>query len=67
MDYIEQNIVIYNSNWKMEPKIEKEEPLKLEIQHFIECIEKNKEPLTSGEEGLKNLKIAYTCLLGDKL
>jgi UDP-N-acetylglucosamine 3-dehydrogenase len=66
MDYIEQSIVIYNSNWKMEPKIEKEEPLKLEIQHFIECIEKNKEPLTSGEEGLKNLKIAYMCLLGDK-
>jgi len=46
----------------MEPKIEKEEPLKLEIQHFIECIEKNREPLTSGEEGLKNLKIAYMCL-----
>jgi len=38
-------------------QIEDGEPLKLECQHFLECIEKRKEPKTNGEEGLKVLKI----------
>lgn len=62
MDYIEQSIVIYNSQWKIEPKIDKEEPLKLEIAHFLSCIIEDKEPLTSGLEGLRNLEIAYRAL-----
>jgi UDP-2-acetamido-3-amino-2,3-dideoxy-glucuronate N-acetyltransferase len=33
------------------------EPLKLELQHFIECVEKRTHPKTSGEEGLKVLKV----------
>ncbi|MGC8937053.1 MAG: Gfo/Idh/MocA family oxidoreductase [Candidatus Methanomethylicaceae archaeon] len=66
MDYMEQSIVVYNSEWKMEPKVEKEEPLKAEIEHFISCIKDDKEPLTSGEEGLKNLEVAYRSLVGGK-
>lgn len=62
MDYIEQSIVLYNSQWKMEPKVEKEEPLKLELEHFVRCVKEDKEPLTSGEEGLKNLMVAYRAL-----
>lgn len=57
-DYMEQNIIIYNADWKMEPKVEKQEPLKLELQHFLDCIATGKEPLVTGEEGLKTLKIA---------
>lgn len=33
------------------------EPLKLELQHFIECIENRLQPRTSGEEGLRVLKV----------
>lgn len=62
LDYIEQSIVIYNSQWKMEPKINKEEPLKLELEHFVKCVRENREPITSGEEGLKNLMVAYRAL-----
>jgi UDP-N-acetylglucosamine 3-dehydrogenase len=62
MDYIKQSIVIYNSEWVMEPKIENFEPLKAEIAHFISCIREDKEPLTSGEEGLRTLEVAYRCL-----
>jgi predicted dehydrogenase len=29
----------------------------LEMDHFSECVQANKEPLTPGEEGLKDLKI----------
>jgi len=62
LDYIEQSIVLYNSDWKMEPKVEKGEPLKAEIEHFLLCIKEGREPLTSGEEGLRNLEVAYWSL-----
>lgn len=39
------------------PKIDMAEPLKLECQHFIECIKNKKEPFTNGREGLKVVKI----------
>ena len=39
------------------PKIDITEPLKLECQHFLECIDKNKEPDTSGRDGVKVVKI----------
>lgn len=57
-DYIEQSVIIYNSSWKMEPKIEKDEPLRIELNHFLECVEMGKEPLITGEDGLKTLEIA---------
>jgi len=57
-DYIEQIITIYNSDWKMEPKIEKDEPLRVELKHFLECVKHGKEPLITGEDGLKTLEIA---------
>ncbi len=36
---------------------ERGEPLKLELEHFIECVEKRKTPLTDAKEGLKVLRI----------
>jgi predicted dehydrogenase len=33
------------------------EPLKLELEHFIQCIEKNQTPLTSGESALEGISI----------
>jgi len=56
-DYIEQSVTIFNSSWKMEPKIEKSEPLSMELRHFLECVERKKEPLISGEDGLGPVEI----------
>ena len=39
------------------PHIQQEEPLKVECQHFLECIEKGTRPLTSGYDGLQLVKI----------
>lgn len=39
------------------PHIQQEEPLKVECQHFIECIEKGTEPLSSGRSGLELVTI----------
>lgn len=62
MDYIEQSLTVYGSEWKMEQKIEKEEPLKKELAHFVDCIARNKEPLVNGEEALKTLEVALRSL-----
>ena len=35
------------------PKIDFVEPLKLECQHFVDCIESGNQPLTDGRDGLK--------------
>src|ERR1039458_9600834 len=39
------------------PYLKQEEPLKTECQHFLECIQQGKEPLTCGEKGLELVKI----------
>ena len=43
---------------KKEPKIEKSEPLRKELEHFLYCIDNHKEPLVNGEEALKTLDVA---------
>jgi len=39
------------------PHIKQEEPLKVECQHFLDCIRHGRAPLTSGERGLEVVKI----------
>ncbi|HZO84806.1 MAG TPA: Gfo/Idh/MocA family oxidoreductase [Verrucomicrobiae bacterium] len=39
--------------------INKEEPLKLELMHFIECVRERKTPLVSGESAKKALDVAW--------
>jgi len=62
LNYIEQELEVYNAEWKMIPKIEKREPLEEELRHFINCIEKDSKPLVDGYEGLKTLEVALTSL-----
>jgi UDP-2-acetamido-3-amino-2,3-dideoxy-glucuronate N-acetyltransferase len=37
------------------------EPLRLECQHFLECIDDRKRPLTPGEEGVRVLQVLQAC------
>ncbi|AMM53554.1 UDP-N-acetylglucosamine 3-dehydrogenase [Pyrococcus kukulkanii] len=62
LDYIQQTLTIYNEEWKKEAKIEKREPLRNELEHFIDCVEEGKKPLISGEDGLHALKVALRAL-----
>ncbi len=39
------------------PYVKQEEPLKSECQHFLECIQQDKQPLTHGGQGLELVKI----------
>ena len=42
--------------------LERKEPLKNEIQDFINAVQNNKTPLASGYDGLMALRIAYGAL-----
>jgi UDP-2-acetamido-3-amino-2,3-dideoxy-glucuronate N-acetyltransferase len=42
-------------------ELDKKEPLKLECEHFIECITSRKTPKTDGNNGLRVLKILELC------
>lgn len=37
--------------------LEKDEPLKAECRHFVDCIGSRKTPVTDGEEGLRGLRV----------
>ncbi|WP_445475522.1 Gfo/Idh/MocA family protein [Methanococcoides methylutens] len=39
------------------PLVEQSEPLKNQVKHFLECISKNKQPITDGYAGFKVIKI----------
>ncbi|MDD5073071.1 MAG: Gfo/Idh/MocA family oxidoreductase [Candidatus Omnitrophica bacterium] len=62
LDYIKQEAVLYRKvNNRITGKlinIKKEEPLKKELEAFINCVRTGERPLVSGEEGRDALKFA---------
>lgn len=58
LDYIDQSLEILKPEKKIIPKFEKEEPLKIELSHFVDYIKNGNKPLIDGKEGLKVLKTA---------
>jgi len=43
-------------------QINKKEPLLAEIEHFIECVQNNKQPMITGEDGMTALLFAQKIL-----
>lgn len=60
-------IVKFGAPNKIEMGVETTEPLKAEIQSFLNCIEKDLEPECNGEVGLNALKIAFEAIKDIKL
>jgi len=62
LDYVKQEAYIYKKFGKIITKhalpIQKEEPLKQEIEHFLDCVRNNKKPIVSAVEGRDALKMA---------
>ncbi len=59
-------ILKYSNTIIGRPFVAKNEPLKLELEHFLNCIISNKTPLTDGNEGLKNLEVAKMIMLSSE-
>lgn len=66
IDYIDQEVKIFPLHGRQTDiktlKIQKEEPLKKELQNFLRCIKEKRMDKVSGEEGLRALKLAYFVL-----
>jgi UDP-N-acetylglucosamine 3-dehydrogenase len=62
LDYITQEMTIETLGETLTPRHEYEEPLKLELNHFVECIRNNETPIVTGLDGYKALKIAEAAL-----
>lgn len=72
IDYIEQEVELFRrvrvpnpepgmpniSVVRTKEKIPREEPLKLELQHFLECVGQGREPMVRGEHGRDALELA---------
>jgi UDP-N-acetylglucosamine 3-dehydrogenase len=62
LDYITQELWIEQQKETFQPRYPFQEPLKLELLNFAECILEKKKPLVTGTDGVKALKIAEAAL-----
>jgi UDP-N-acetylglucosamine 3-dehydrogenase len=62
LDYITQELWIEEPKGTLQPRYPWQEPLKLELQHFADCILAKKKPFITGADGLKALQIAEAAL-----
>lgn len=62
LDYITQELWIEDARENLQPRFPWREPLKLELQHFADCILENKKPIVTGVDGIAALKIAEAAL-----
>ena len=62
LDYMTQELWIEDPKENVQPRYPWQEPLKLELQHFADCITKKKKPMITGVDGLKALQIAEAAL-----
>jgi UDP-N-acetylglucosamine 3-dehydrogenase len=58
LDYITQELWIESKKESVQPRFGFQEPLKLELQHFAECVLEKKQPLVTGLDGLRALQVA---------
>jgi UDP-N-acetylglucosamine 3-dehydrogenase len=62
LDYITQDLWIEQQTESVQPRIPFQEPLKLELQHFADCIMEKKKPLITGDDGVRALEIAQAAM-----
>ena len=62
LDYITQDLWIEQKTETVQPRLPFQEPLKVELQHFVDCIVNNKKPIVTGEDGVKALEIATAAI-----
>jgi UDP-N-acetylglucosamine 3-dehydrogenase len=62
LDYIDQTVELHDSDWVRKAKVENKEPLRNELEYFIDCINKGKQPNPSGTDGKHALKVSLAAI-----
>ena len=62
LDYMTQELWIEQQTQTVAPRQPSVEPLKVELQHFAQCITEKKKPLITGIDGIKALQIAEAAM-----
>jgi UDP-N-acetylglucosamine 3-dehydrogenase len=62
LDYITQELTVEDAKETVQPRYQIQEPLKLELKHFANCILNKEKPLITGLDGLKALRIAESAI-----
>ena len=62
IEYITQEITVENKSRSYMPFLTKKEPLRLELEHFVNSILNGKTPNPTGEDGLKALQVCEAAL-----
>jgi len=60
IDWVDRVPVAHKAEGEVVPLVD-EEPLKLECQHFLDCVRDGTTPRTDGENGLRVLRILHAC------
>ena len=67
LDYMEQKLTIHHWGKEWHVPIQKTEPLKLELEHFLRCAENGEQPLVDGNEGVRVLELCLAAARNPKL
>ena len=62
LDYIEQTVSFHDGKGIHDVKIEKAEPLKKELEHFMYVVRTGETPLVTGEDGKHALEVAISAI-----
>jgi UDP-2-acetamido-3-amino-2,3-dideoxy-glucuronate N-acetyltransferase len=60
IDWVDRMPVVRKAEGRV-VELERSEPLRLECQHFLDCVRERKNPQTDGENGLRVLRILHAC------
>ena len=52
--------IAHKATYQVVP-VDKKEPLREELNHFIECVRQRRDPITDGAEGLRVLSVLNMC------
>lgn len=62
LDYINQKLELHDHSWIREARVEPSEPLKNELEHFINCVRTGEMPHPDGDNGKHALKVCMAAI-----
>jgi UDP-N-acetylglucosamine 3-dehydrogenase len=62
LDYMNQTVELHDNGWIRKAKVEQSEPLRNELEHFIDCVRNGEMPCPNGDHGKHALKVCMAAI-----